>query len=221
MFFAAMRLSDFVPEYDTGIWRAGMDGSGSIQIVPNVVATLLTLDHSSQLLFWVQINFRRDDCAIFHSDLQGGGVKRTVVLKYLPRQLRIADSRLFWLDVGIMSASTLIGCEKISGSKKLLHDSMYCKERGEPVDFIIIPPIVFGVQPGTDDDYCIHGALCSHMCVPTSTRYMKCLCPWKYELEPDRWTCGEHKANTHGFNPDLGLKREYFLGRMQRLRLLK
>ena len=188
-----------VPANTPGIWKARMDGSDIFQMIPNVVAILLTVDYSSQLLFWVEV--RMEGYQISHSDLNGRGVDKTIDLKYPPRQLRVAGSRLFWLDEHAFTKTTLVSCEKRGANKKRFHELKYKAEGDETVDFLIISPTVDGFQRAVDDGYCIAGALCSHMCVAYFPNYMQCLCPLRYRLESDGWTCGE-KCRTKALNSE-------------------
>ena len=186
-------------KHSPSIWMSGMDGSDVTKVIPNVTAALLTIDHSTQLLFWLERKAavrpwgRMEYYAIFHCQLNGKGIKRTTVLSHPPSRLRLAGSKLFWLDKTSFLQNVLVSCDKRNGSNLQAH-ALYGAQ-ASVVDFLILEPTTTTVSSGTQSEYydrCIPDALCSHMCVPSATGYMRCFCPLQYELGADGWTCGEH-----------------------------
>ena len=188
MFWATdYMVTDKVAYPRPGIWMSGMDGLNATRIVPDVRAALLTIDHYSQLLFWVQENTKSYD--ICYSSVDGTGVKRAMGFHNRPHRLRIAGNRLFWLDKETYSRSVVLSGSKYEAGGAVMHNLE--DARDDVVDFLVVEPIAnSGIQAGSND-YCIPDALCSHMCIPSTTGYMQCFCPYHYELGSDGWTCGE------------------------------
>ena len=189
-------MLDRSPHYNPGIWMSGMDGSNITRIIPNVRAALLTIDHASQLLFWVEekmLTFCSRESpfpVIYRSDVNGKGISWTNLLNNHPSGLRIVGSRVFWLDKVTFSRSTLTSCEGGEVMGEITHELNDAE--ADVADFLIIQPTVNSSIPteGNDNDYCIPDALCSHICIPSATGYMRCFCPMGYKLGPDGWTCG-------------------------------
>ena len=175
-----------VPEGSLGIYRGAMDGSDGNRIIPSKFPKLLTVHHSSQLLFWVERvgHFSSGySYQIFHSDLDGDGVRLTISLPSMPYKLGVAGSRVYWTTMG---HDTLSSCERDTANNFLTYQLPGLNVA--LTDFVIVRPNP-GIQASWDP--CIPGALCSDMCIPTPTGYMRCLCPQGHQLLPDNRTCGE------------------------------
>lgn len=190
---------DQVPPLQPGIWMGGMNGLNVTRIISNVAAGFLTFDPSSQLLFWVESRFVGGSSSetlvydIVHGSVDGKSRSRTIGLTHPPIQLRVAGSRLFWLHTkSFPSRGAVISCEKLNGSHLRRH-KLNGQEGNISVDFLIIPAVSSEVDAKGGDHICNPAALCSHICVPSVTGYMRCLCPWGYRLKPDGWTCGEQR----------------------------
>ena len=153
--------------------------------------TLLTIDHSSQSIFWVErpIEFwTRDLYEIYRSDLDGQSVRLAIRLKNDPHQIRVAGNRLFWMDSASWhsgSGNTMFSCDKDTGDNLMAHELQGLDARRE---FVVISP---ASEVPSGDDPCIPGALCSHMCVSTPAGYLRCLCPTGFQLMSDGWNCGK------------------------------
>ena len=164
-----------------------MDGSERALIIQSKFPKLLTVDHSSRLLFWVERlgHFSTGySYQIRHSDLDGEGIKLTISLPNLPYKLALAGSRVFWTTAGY---STLSSCERDTAN-----DFVQYKLSGmnsfKP-NFLMVSTSS-GIHSAGNDP-CIPDALCSHMCIPSPTGYMRCLCPQGHTLMPNNWTCRE------------------------------
>ena len=163
-----------------------MDGSEGTLIIPSKTPKLVTIDHSSQLLFWVERagHFTSGySYQIFHSDLNGKGMRLTISLRSMPYKLGMAGSRVLWTTMG---HNTVSSCERGTANNLMTHE-LSGMNPAKP-DFVTVSPISY-VQG--DPDPCTPGALCSHMCIPTPSGYMRCLCPHGHQLMPNNWTCGE------------------------------
>ena len=165
-----------------------MDGSGGAEwIVPNVMADLITVDHSSRLLFWT---VREDPpgtgsfSGIYFSDINGQSVRLAIGLKMFPSMIQVAGNRLYWVTT---DDKVLRSCEKVTGNNLITHE---LHNWDGSVKRLLVISGGSDIQTGRFP--CSEEALCSHICVPTPTGYMRCFCPHGYQLLPDGWTCGEH-----------------------------
>ena len=172
---------------DDGIWRGDMDGSAGSLLIPKVHLSSLTLDHASELLFWLGPGFGTREIGLFYSDLNGNNVRQNDRLGSANGRIRVAGNRV-WItsfSYRYLLQRRILSCDKETG------DNVKTLELGkEPVTDFSIP--ISAAQVQTGKDVCILGSLCSHMCIPTPSGYMRCLCPTGYGLMEDGWTCGEN-----------------------------
>ena len=167
-----------------------MDGSSGVLIIENIIPKSLTLDHASKLLFWLIDKYWDFGVAheIFHSDLHGKNVRSTMRVGKRLQRIRVAGNRL-WMMLESREKK-ILSCDKETGDNLKAHELGFgLPEQYEKAgDFVIIsePPV-----DGTGRDACARHGLCSHMCTPTPSGYMRCLCPTGYKLLSDGWTCGK------------------------------
>ena len=162
-----------------------MDGLDRILIIPSKKPKLLAIDHPSQLLFWAERRGHFSTCysyEIFHSDLDGRDIGLTIRLQDAPYRISVEGGRLLWTVIG---SGTLSSCNKESGNNLMTHPLADMKI--VHTDFAVISP-----DPPTETakDLCVSDGICSHLCVPTLSGYMRCLCPSGYKLMSNNWTCG-------------------------------
>ena len=170
-----------------GIWRGAMDGSDPYvaQIAPNVNATLITLDFSSRKIFWVECRSSDEQqisWGIFFSSMDDFNVTLSIEVILEPQLLRIVGKKQFWIN----SDKVLISCDKETGNNLRTHDLL-----GWDQNINLIEIISESSTLPTARSPCSKGSLCSHMCVPSTTGYMRCLCPDGFRLRSDGWNCGQ------------------------------
>ena len=186
------------------IWIADMDGRDR-RIMNNRHDEIvdLTVVHSTHFVYWIQ---RWWDAEMQYWNIarvkHPAEVYTVITLSKNPIRLRIAGNRMFWLTFGENYVSS---CDKLDASH--LKTQELRDFNANVTDFLVIPPSA-NTEDGDEneeededkdtedlpDDPCTAGSLCSHICVPTPTEYMRCVCPDGYQLLPDGWTCSEFSA---------------------------
>ena len=171
-----------------GLWRGGIDGSGPVLLGYIGNASLLALDESSQLLFFVEtVNLfgRERVWDICYYIVEESKRKCTIRLLTRPIRIRVVGNRVFWVSVGDRVVKS---CDKVTANNLMTHDVGVLN--GNITDFLIISPTASKNNSRINTDICASGALCSHICVPTPAGYLRCLCPQGYTLMSDGWNCG-------------------------------
>ena len=158
-----------------------MDGSNQTKVwtawfnITAVRVTALAVDQQSGWLYWFQgktVNF---------SKLDGQKAAMLIRLAERVRQLRAAGDHVFWLS---NSSRQLFSCRKLNANGLKRHE-MESSEAGRFDNFYVLHS---NNWPETGINPC-GGQLCSHICVPTPTAYMRCLCPHGLELLLNGRTC--------------------------------
>ena len=162
-----------------------MDGSGGTLILPHARAVDITVDRTSKLLWWRTVGKDRRTIQLFYSDLDGRNVRPAMKLHGTGGRIRVTGSRL-WMYISSFRHRTrgILSFDKLTGDNLRVYELELADGL---TDFLILNGPTH-VQK--DKDFCISGALCSHMCVPTPSGYMRCLCPTGYRLTSNERTCG-------------------------------
>ena len=175
-----------------------MDGSGTVQIIGNMKVKVVAVDQSTLSLVWVQtmrdsLN-EKDYGRMFFSDLNGRNVKSIIATEFLPLKLAAAGSYTYWWTISgdIYSYEmNMYSCQISTGNHFRVHTETPVSHNIviDIFDVCVVSPN--GSQPAPFWNYC-DGQLCSHICVPTGTKYMRCLCPTAgHALMSNGWTCGK------------------------------
>ena len=181
-----------------GVARSEMDGSHVERLLGNVEVRSIAVDQSTSSLVWVQVLRdslnEKDYGRILFSDLNGKNVKSIIEITSLPLKIAATGSYVYWwkgsdeffgFDVHMFS------CKIRTGDEFRSHDDdvpIIHNVRQDNFDVCVVS--TNDGQPVPFWNPC-DGDLCSHICVPTRTSYMTCLCPTAgYALMPNGWTCG-------------------------------
>ena len=171
------------------IYRGHMDGSICEHLRISTTGSVIALhvDQSSNALYFVTSTVVKGrgtpSFQIAHAGLDGQNAQVLVRLAEEVKQLQTAGNHIFWLS---NSTQTLFSCRKTSADGLKKHEFKSGKGQGLSQFYLIHSD----TQPTKREmiNPCA-GNLCSHICVPTPTGYMRCLCPAGLELLPDGWTC--------------------------------
>ena len=168
-----------------------MDGSGAVaHLIRNVVADLVTVDYSSRLLFWTAswsnpfLTRGWRFWGIYFSDMHGQNVKVAFLGEGQGLDaILVSGNRLFWAN---KYDKTLSSCDKETGNNFVRHEM---RDWDWKTEHLGIDSPTSAIPEGKYP--CSKGALCSHICVSTTSGYMRCLCPDGHQLLPDGWTCDD------------------------------
>ena len=178
------------------IFSGYMDGSNCRQLETSMTGTAviaLHVDQGSNSLYWVSTTRSirgSSSFQIFYATLGSQNPQVLIRLADYVKQLRTAGNRVFWLS---SASRQLFSCRKVSADGFKRHE--FRRGEAEMVDNFYETHA--GNQP-TMMAYPCAGNLCSHICVPTPTGYMRCLCPAGLELLSNGKTCadpGRQKGN--------------------------
>ena len=171
---------------DPGIWKGEMDASAGGLIITDVRAGSLVIDHTSNLLFWLNIDNSHD---VFYSDLAGNNVRSAIRASNTVRRILVVGNRL-WVSFywgrdneryGILS------CDKKTGDNLKMQQLGIFEATDQRMNFLVISE---PAKAQTKKQTCARKGVCSHMCIPAASGYMRCSCPTGYMLKPDGWNCG-------------------------------
>lgn len=164
-------------QYLSGIWRAGMDGSNAIPIVPSIDhVNDIAIDAVTSRLYWVEWNKQR----IQTSYMNGSNVETIIQLpaKVHPGDPTLINDRMYWnipFD-GILLSSTNRGDDirtHYNATSWILSMA------------VIAPRNYYG---GLNIVNPCESHTCSHSCVRTAIS-SRCLCPEGMRLQQDQRTC--------------------------------
>ena len=185
-----------------GIASSGMDGSDLKPVLENLDVRALTVDQNSASVYWIatccEANFYSEKpkiqmARIYKGDLQSDRLRglRVMQMDYpLVLGLTVADTWLYWWDTPDLSLTQmrLFRCNKSSANHMSLHEVHIEQSRTPDVDrlFLFLPHS----HPPKPKGPCT-SLLCSHICAPSPTGYMRCLCPAGFSLMLNGWSCGK------------------------------
>ena len=156
-----------------------MDGStGRHSVTSGCKEGPIAVDQETHSLFWLH-----RDSWIASCDQDGNDRKLLARLGGYALKIVVRGNYVFWmmhLDKSRLYSSGKDDCDGLRG-RRLSAD-------GFVREVYVDHP---GSQPRKRQNPC-SGNLCSHICVPTSTDYMRCICPPELELSSDGWNCGNH-----------------------------
>ena len=166
-----------------------MDGSdGHHNIISGCNMGLVAVDHETHALFWVNSGNSIASC-----DSQGNNARS--LARLAPDwviKIAVRGNSVFWVTMGRLYSCAKDNCDGLRG-RKLSGARMR--------DVYVDHP---SSQPIKRKNPC-SGHLCSHICVPTSTNYMRCLCPPGQQLSSDGRNCGRGvfciRYNSYAFAP--------------------
>lgn len=171
---------------DGTIRRVEMDGSTGLRdVILGCKDGAIAVDPETHSILW----FNKDHW-IASCDPRGNNMRllATVGLASNPQKLTVRGSSIFsmtYLDRTTMYSCGKYDCDGLRGHKL---SNYFVK------DVYVDHP---GSQPTKRKNPCI-GSLCSHICVATSTDYMRCLCPAELQLSSDGWNCGKDSFFGYG-----------------------
>lgn len=175
-----------------------MDGTVSEAIVTDRESGFgsLTIDHYSDLLFWLQWpEFNPYRPRIMSSDPDGQKIRLLIELYQWPEQLRVDRQRICWIqDISNSSWKKKVAfcCDKVT-AVHLTEHQIPGLQSWVNLDEDIIQKLI--TQNSSIEVTqllpCKDERLFSHLCVPTPANYMRCLCPTGFQLLSDGWTCGK------------------------------
>lgn len=124
------------------------------------------------------------DNRISYCDFESNTHSRLIQLSDMPEQIKAMDSYVFWSSWSASENTwSIFSCEKKSGNGLEQHASGAIAPWGRIVHFDILS------RNPQSSNIC-SGSLCSHICIPTVARYMRCACPMGFKLRSDGWNCG-------------------------------
>ena len=156
-----------------------MDGSNGRNVFHGCTEGPIAVDPETHFLFWCDGHFE-----IRSADPFGNNVRSLASLSTIPRTLAVAGQSVFW----VMN----FGGTRLYSCGKEICDNLRGRKLSRVKHMFVTDAFMghAGSQPTKRKDPC-SGGLCSHICVPTSTDYMRCLCPAELKLSSNGRNCGD------------------------------
>ena len=163
------------------IIRVEMDGStGRRDIISGCKEGPIAVDQETHSLFWLHAENWIASC-----DSNGQNMRLLAKVGGHTLKIAVRSSSVVWL--------TQLGKTRLYSCGKDNCDGL----RGRKLSDKFVPDVYVGdpdSQPRKRKNPC-SGNLCSHICVPTSTAYMRCVCPPELRLSSDGRSCGNNSMD--------------------------